>query len=279
MTIDSENYKQQVIAVFDTVAEGYDNVAMRFFAFTADKLVDVLKPSVGDKVLDIATGTGAVATSCAQAVLPNGRVTAIDLSEAMLAQAMEKSRLLALENIDFFIMDAEQLQFEHDYFDHAICSFGIFFLPEMTSALKEWVRVVKPGGKLIFSSFTENAFQPMMKTFFSDLEEFGVQFDEPSLKIQKLSNKEQCRELMAAASLDERMVEKHQMGYHLHGADDWWEIVRFSGLRGMLNKLDQQLLGQFKAKHLESIQSLFNDNELWMDVEVLISQGKVPPVQ
>ena len=279
MTIDPKNYKQQVVAVFDTVAEGYDNAAMRFFALTADKLVEILEPSVGDKVLDIATGTGAVATTCAQAVLPDGWITAIDLSEAMLAQAMEKARHLSLKNIDFFTMDAEQLEFEQDYFNHAICSFGIFFLPDMKRALNEWIRVIKPGGKLLFSSFTENAFQPMMKAFFSDLEEFGVQFDEPPLRTQKLSNKEQCLELMAAGSLDERMVEKHQMGYHLQDADDWWEIVRFSGLRGMLNKLDPRQLGQFRAKHLEGIQSLFTNEGLWLDVEVLISQGKAPSVQ
>lgn len=276
MALDSENHKKQVTAVFDAVADGYDNPAMRFFSTTANKLVDTLKPATGEKLLDIAAGTGEVAIACAQAMLPGGRVIAIDLSEGMLAKARQKARRQELDNIDFFNMDAEQLEFKSHCFNHAICSFGLFFLPDMESALKEWVRVVKPGGKLLFSSFTEKAFQPMMNVFFEQLEGFGVQFEGPLLKKQRLAEISECLEIMTAAGLEEPTVESHQLGYRIQSVNDWWDICRFSGLRGLLDRLDQQRLSQFRAKHLERIHSMFGEQGLWMDVEVLISQGKVP---
>ncbi|WP_455374759.1 class I SAM-dependent methyltransferase [Kaarinaea lacus] len=279
MKSDSQEHKKQVVSVFNTVAEGYDNQAMRFFTLTADKLVGALNPLPGEKVLDIAAGTGAVATSCAQAVSPSGRVTAIDLSESMLEKARQKARDRGLDNIDYFNMDAEYLDFDQDYFNHAICSFGLFFLPDMVSALKEWVRVVKPGGSLLFSSFTENAFKPMMEKFIAELEQFGVQFEESPLKSQRLANSEQCLDVMTSAGLQDGKVETHQLGYHLQCVDDWWSVINFSGLRGLLDKLDVQFLAEFKSTHLGDIQQLFGEEGLWMSVEVLISQGKVPTSQ
>ncbi|MEK7696722.1 MAG: class I SAM-dependent methyltransferase, partial [Pseudomonadota bacterium] len=73
---------EQIARVFDLVAGDYDSPALRFFPFCADRLIARLRPTPGEKILDIATGTGAVALSLAQAVGPAGRVTGIDLAEA-----------------------------------------------------------------------------------------------------------------------------------------------------------------------------------------------------
>lgn len=272
----TEKQQQQIISVFDTVADGYDNHAMRFFSATADRLIDTLKLEPGQKVLDIATGTGVVATSCAQAVLPDGQVAAIDLSTSMLEKAIAKARNLGLGNIEFFNMDAANLKFENDYFNHAVCSFGLFFLSDMGQAFNGWKRVVQPGGMLMFSSFTELAFKPMVELLVNDLEASGVEFEESPLKAQQLSSVDQCMELMNSTGLQECKVEAHQLGYHLQSVDDWWSIVMYSGLRGLFNRLSDQQKPKFKSSHLETIQSLFTNDGLWLNVEVLISQGKVP---
>lgn len=271
-----EQQKQQIVSVFNTVAAGYDNPAMRFFAIAADRLVDTLKPGSNQKILDIATGTGAVATSCAQRLLPDGRVVAIDMSEAMMEKAMQKASQQGLGNIDFFTMDADDLAFDNDYFDHALCSFGIFFLPDMKRGLEEWLRVVKPGGSVMFSSFAEQAFKPMVEVLVDELQEHGVEFDESPLRSQKLTTIDQCTDLMNLAGLSDCKVEQHQLGYHLQSVDDWWSIVCYSGLRGWLDRLDNQQKPTFKDRHLASIESLFTEKGLWLDVGVLISQGKVP---
>lgn len=155
--MDPDKIKQATTAVFNKVAEGYEHPYSRYFPFTADKILFLLKPKRGDKILDIATGTGVVATTLAKAIEP-GRVHAIDLSEGMLAQLEKTVEKLGINSIDVHVMDAESLEFRKDYFNAAVCSFGLFFLPDMLAGLKEWVRVVKPGGTLLFTSFGQMLF-------------------------------------------------------------------------------------------------------------------------
>jgi ubiquinone/menaquinone biosynthesis C-methylase UbiE len=65
-----ETFKQNIANVFETVAEGYDHPAARYFAFAADRLVSHLKPKPGSKLLDVAAGTGMVSIAAGQAVGP-----------------------------------------------------------------------------------------------------------------------------------------------------------------------------------------------------------------
>ena len=123
--------KKQVQQLFDRIAPVYDNPATRFFPFCADRLVTYVKPKPGSKVLDIATGTGAVAVSFAQAVGASGRVAAVDLSAEMLDRAEENVRKMALTNVDLHEMDAERLDFRSNYFHTVVCSYGLCFLPDM----------------------------------------------------------------------------------------------------------------------------------------------------
>ena len=277
MTDDAtRQHKQRVIGVFDTIAPGYDHAALRFFAFAADRVVKILNPGPGKKVLDIATGTGAIAIACAQAIKPEGRVMAIDLSQAMLDKGLENARRIGLENIDQFCMDADALEFRKSYFDHSICSFALFFLPDMQKALVEWMRVTKPGGKVVFTSFSDASFNPMVKIFVEQLEALGVEMNNPPFATQRLSDPDVCLQLMRDVGLESANVTKEQVGYHLQCLDDWWAVVWNSGMRGLVQRLDAGQQTEFRKQHLESIQPLFGEQGLWMNVEVLLSQGIVP---
>ena len=277
MTDDAaQQHKQRVVDVFDTIATGYDHAALRFFSFTADRVIKILNPRPGQKVLDIATGTGAIATACAQAVKPDGRVIAIDLSQAMLDMTLQNVQRMGLGNVDQFQMDADTLEFRKNYFDHSVCSFGLFFLPDMQKALAEWIRVTKPGGKVIFTSFSEASFDPMVKLFVEQLESLGVEMNNPPFATQRLSDPDVCQELMRDAGLESVGVEIAQVGYHLQCIDDWWAVVWNSGMRGLVLRLGEDQQSEFKKQHLESVQSLFAEKGLWLNVEVLVSQGTVP---
>lgn len=272
----AEQHKERVIGVFDTIASGYDHVALRFFSFAADRAVKILNPRPGQKILDIATGTGAIAIACAQTVRPDGRVIAIDLSQAMLDMALKNSQRMGLNNVDQFQMDADSLEFRKNYFDHSVCSFGLFFLPDMQKTLAEWIRVTKPGGKIVFTSFSEASFDPMVKLLVEQLEFLGVEMNNRQFATQRLSNPGVCLDLMREAGLESVGVDTEQVGYHLQCIDDWWAVVWNSGMRGLVQQLSDDLQVEFKKQHLESVQSLFVEKGLWLNVEVLVSQGKVP---
>lgn len=269
-----DNIKQKITEVFDTVSGNYDNPATRFFPFCADRLITHLQPRAGYRILDIATGTGAVALPAAQAVLPGGRVQAIDLSQKMLNIAARNMQRVGVDNVDYHVMDASQLDFKSNYFDAITCSFGLFFLPDMLSALKEWMRVLKPGGRLMFTTFADSAFLPLSEIFRSDMESFDVTFPEESW--MRLTQAEQCSELLQQTGFEQIQVVSEQIGYHLNCADDWWEIIYNTGFRGFIDTLDNPQLAAFRQRHLENIKQHQTKDGIWMDVMTLFSSGQKP---
>jgi len=272
-TTESQQHKQRVTGVFNTIADGYGNAALRFFPFSADHIVSILKPRPGSKVLDVATGTGVVALAFAQAVGSAGRVHAIDLADAMLERAMANARHMGFGNIDFFTMDAERPDFRNDYYDYVVCSFGLFFLPDMDHALRQWRRVCKPGGKVLFSSFAESAFQPAMNLFLEQLQAYGMESGQAALSSRRLSDPEVCRQLLIENGFTEVVLENRQCGYHLQSLDDFWSFLWNSGSRGLLQQLDPQRLPAFKAELLERVSGLFGEKGMWLDVPVNYSYG------
>jgi ubiquinone/menaquinone biosynthesis C-methylase UbiE len=268
--------KQQLRRLFDTLAPVYDNPASRFFPFCADRLVDYLRPRPGSKVLDVATGTGQVAIAFAQAVRPGGRVMAVDMSARMLDRAAANVAKMALDNVDLHEMDAERLDFRAGYFHSVVCSYGLFFLPDMAAALREWVRVLRPGGKLAFTSFEVTAFQPMLDDFVARLRDHGVEIPEGPLGSQRIASPEHCRELLADAGLGELDVQSLQLGYHLRDENDWWEVVSSTAMRALFEQLPVQRQDAFRREHLSFVSQRKSENGLWMDVQTRFASGVKP---
>jgi ubiquinone/menaquinone biosynthesis C-methylase UbiE len=272
---DGEKHKQGVSAVFNVVASGYDDPALRFFPLCADRIVSQLQPSRGWKILDVATGTGALAGVLAQAISPGGRVKAIDLSEGMLARAEKNIKNMALDNVDFFQMDAEEPEFKSNYFNAVTCSFGLFFIPDMFKALKQWQRITQSGGTVLFSSFTDNAFDPLVHMFIEDLEKFGLDVSEGMVGGARLKDADVCRNLMVEAGYLEVQQNVIQIGYHLREAEEWWAAVWNTAMRGLVEQLPSEVQPEFKRVHLKRVADLKTEDGLWMDVEVRLTSGKV----
>jgi len=265
--------------VFNIVAAGYDNPASRFFPFCADRLVVRLNPAPGCKILDVATGTGAVAMSAVQAVGHGGRVMAIDLAEGMLDRLQEKIDKFGIPNIDLHVMDAAALEFRRDYFDHVVCSFGIFFLPDMSAGLREWARVTKPGGRILFTVFGKQAFQPMMELFIRRMENFGVVAPDNDAPVaaMRLTDPERCRDLLSGAGLRNIEVHTEQLGYHLKNEIEWWEIIWNSGLREWIERIPLARQELFRTEHLVDVRRLVAEQGLWLNVETIFAAGTKPP--
>lgn len=266
--------KQAITNVFDLVATKYDNPSLRFFPSCANKLVDYAKITPNQKVLDIATGTGMVAMAAAQCLRGNGRVQAIDLSENMIRQAQGNLTRAGLDNIDFHVMDAENLEFESNYFDVITCSYGLFFMPDMPAALKSWLRVLKPGGKLIFTSFAPSAFQPLTEIFINNLAEYGVV--PPTPRWLQLAEEDLCKITLLDNGFESPQVTQAQLGYHLPAFNNWWEVIQSAGYRGLYEQLLPEHRTEFEAKHQIEIEKHITDDGIWMDVQTLFSTALKP---
>jgi len=166
-TVDEQEKARRVRGVFDSVASKYDimNDLMSLGLHRAWKaytlLVANLKP--GDKVLDIAGGTGDMALAFADKVGLGGQVVHTDINLAMLRQGRErlidKGVLLPTA-----VCDAEQLPFADGHFDLVCVAFGLRNMTHKDRALREMARVLKPGGKLLVLEFSKVA-PPLTKAY------------------------------------------------------------------------------------------------------------------
>src|SRR6266404_4031283 len=117
----------------------------------------------GMRVLDLASGVGDPALSIAAEVAPSGRVTATELGLGMISLAEELARKKSLANIEFREANAESLPFADASFDVLSCRFGIMFFPDLAKALRECLRVLKPGGRAAFVAWGKKE-QPFFST-------------------------------------------------------------------------------------------------------------------
>jgi SAM-dependent methyltransferase len=108
----------------------------------------------GDRVLDVACGTGVVATTAARL---GARVTGLDLTPELLERARENARIAAVE-IEWHEGDVENLPFDDAVFDVVISQYGHIFAPRPDVALAEMLRVLKHGGTIAFSTWPPELF-------------------------------------------------------------------------------------------------------------------------
>jgi ubiquinone/menaquinone biosynthesis C-methylase UbiE len=112
-----------------------------------DLMLDMAALRPGERVLDVACGTGLVSLRMALAVGPGGAVVGTDLSGEMIGEARRIAAERKLANTSFERADAEAMPFGPATFDVAVCGLGLMYVPDPISALGEMRRLLKPGGR------------------------------------------------------------------------------------------------------------------------------------
>ena len=166
-SVEEKDKAKAVRGVFDSVASKYDvmNDLMSVGMHRAWKAYTVLVANVklGQRVLDIAGGTGDLALAFAPKVGATGQVVHTDINEAMLREG--RDRLLNTGvSLPTLACDAEHLPFADDYFDLVTVAFGLRNMTHKDAALLEMNRVLKPGGKLLVLEFSKVA-KPLEKIY------------------------------------------------------------------------------------------------------------------
>lgn len=132
----------------------WDEFTMRFLHSQGQQIVANLDLKPDDQVLDIAAGTGEPGLAIAS-IVHKGSVTAVDLSEGMLQIAREKAAAQSIFNFHTQVADACELPFEDASFDAVSCRLGFMFFPDMQIAAREMLRVLKPGGRITTTVWSE----------------------------------------------------------------------------------------------------------------------------
>ena len=147
--------KEKIQQMFDGIAPDYDRLN-HIMSLGIDRswrrraIKEIVRTGEAQEILDIACGTGDFSIAIAKAMSPGSHVTGVDISEGMLAVMREK---LAAEGLEGRVAvvpgDSEAMGFADARFDRAAIAFGIRNFEHREKALREILRVLKPGGKLV----------------------------------------------------------------------------------------------------------------------------------
>jgi demethylmenaquinone methyltransferase/2-methoxy-6-polyprenyl-1,4-benzoquinol methylase len=166
----------RVRGVFGSVASKYDvmndAMSMGIHRVWKDAMMDWLAPRPGQKLLDVAGGTGDISFRFLKRA-GSGHATVLDLTEPMLVEGRKRAEAEQMAaSLDWVVGDAMALPFEDNSFDVYTISFGIRNVTRPIEALQEAYRVLRPGGRLMVLEFSQIPNEMMQKVY--DLYSFNI---------------------------------------------------------------------------------------------------------
>ena len=229
MSNDQATGKAQTKTLFNTLSSDYDSGPGCFVHF-GRRLVEVSGINVGARVLDIASGRGAVLFPAAERVGAGGEILGIDLADAMVIATNEAAARRGLK-ARLSVMDAEELTFPDESFDFVTCGFGIMFFPDQDRALAQMRRVLKPGGCLAISTWkvAQGAdLHPVLKEMGIPRSQNPGWITEPDI----------LEALIHRNGFTDISVKMDSMDFRYTDAEDVWRTACGTGMRRVLDRLD-----------------------------------------
>ncbi|NJO28167.1 MAG: class I SAM-dependent methyltransferase [Richelia sp. SL_2_1] len=259
-------YKQQLLNDFNSRIN-YDKG--RFYIPIANKLVEFADLQKGQKILDVATGTGIVALNAAEKVGSEGKVIGIDISTGMLNNAKQKLAETDLQNVEFIEADAENLNFAENSFDAILCSLAICYLTDIPTALRKWYKFLKTDGFVAFNVWSKNAFPPSV-LFREVANRYGVKVPNPNEPMGRI---ERCNQLLNKIGFKNISIETEQFGWYFkldaNIAENIWQINANNVFGYQVFQLSVDKLAECKAEYIKEMQTLpTTEKGVWCDAPI-----------
>lgn len=161
---DAVHYKRTTFEQWQTAAEAWyrwSPLLHQWLGNATDKMLDMAGIAIGSRVLDVAAGAGEQSVAAARKAGPSGYVLATDISPDILVFAQKLAKESGLNNLETQVMDGEDLPLQEATFDAVISRVGLIYFPDQQKALREMLRVLKPGGRaaaIVYSTPDKNEF-------------------------------------------------------------------------------------------------------------------------
>lgn len=221
---------------WDAIAEGYDRYVAPQEVGLANEALRLVGLERGERFLDVAAGTGGLSLPAARL---GAQVLATDWSPAMIACFEARVRDEGLAKAEGRVMDAHALDLPDSSFDATGSQFGVMLVPDQPRALREMVRVTKPGGRVLVIAYGFPAEFEALQVFISALTAVAPDFpglpdDPPPLEFQ-IADPEVFRQRLTDAGLRDVRVESTAERPAFASGQEMWDWVVYSNpIPGML---------------------------------------------
>ncbi len=221
----SHNEEFAPVEAWDAIAGGYDQyvtLGEADFATAALKLAAVAR---GTRFLDVAAGTGGLSLPAARL---GAKVVATDWSPKMIERFQARVREFDLKDCEGLVMECHELSFDDNSFDVSGSQFGVMLVPDQATALREMVRVTKPGGRVLVIAYGSPAEFEALHCFIDALRAVKPGFEglppEPPPLAFQVSDPEVLRKRLAAAGLRDVSVDTtHREQLELRSGRELWD--------------------------------------------------------
>jgi ubiquinone/menaquinone biosynthesis C-methylase UbiE len=248
------------------------------FAPVTQALVEDGRIATRNAVLDLATGPGEPALSVAALVGPEGKVFGIDPVPEMVAAARRTADRLEVRNAQFNVAATDHLPFPADTFDAVVSRFGVMFFPSPVDAVREILRVLKPGRKLALAVWHSADTNPFFYTLSRIIERY-VDSPPPAPDAPdafRFASPGKLRDLLGEAGAmapSERLLQ-----FEIQApvsVEDFWTLrcEMSEKLREKFARLSTEQLGEVKRQSLEALREYSTDLGMSFPAQVMIVSG------
>jgi len=260
--MDATEFRRASHAVWEAMAPAWDD-RHAYFEQTArpvtERMLERLAPARGQTILELAAGTGITGFAAAELVGPGGRVIVSDFSKAMVETAERRAAELGLGNVEFRVLDAEQLDLPDDAVDGVLCRWGYMLIADPAAALAETRRVLRDGGRLACAVFAGPEQNPWAALPSGVLQERGhlppPEAGAPG--ILALGDEVRLRSLFAGAGFSEPRIDEIEIAWRFADADDYWEFLTTAAgaIAMVLGRLDEDECERVREQIVERVES------------------------
>ena len=257
--------KAQTRAQFNALVADYDAAGPGCFAHFGRRLVAVAGIEPGQRVLDVASGRGAVLFPAAELIGQTGDIVGIDLADEMARATNEEAAQRGLE-ARVRVMDAENLDFPDAAFDRVLCGFGVMFFPNQDRALREFRRVLKPEGRLGVSTWRIEQTSEL-KTVMTEL---GMG---PPRQPGWITEPDELSRLLTRTGFTNVHIQVDSQSFRYTDVDEYWRQARGTGFRRVLDALDAVQAERVRAALAERVRPHQRPDGIYLPAAALLAVG------